>query len=86
MNAKKILTGLLLLTLPAFCSAWPVSYKEVSAPCSAEQAQRLPKALSAGILKEIQAGYGAPAAAALAEKKEMVSALVCRLKACSLET
>lgn len=87
MNAtSKSLTGLLLLTIPAFCYAGPVSYKEASAPWSAEQAQRLPKALTAEVLKEIQAADGAPAAAALAEKKEKVSALVGRLKACSLKT
>lgn len=86
MNAMtKTLTGLLLLTTPAFCSAGPVSYNEAAAPWSAEQAQRLPKALTAEILKELQAANGAPAAAALAEKKEKVSALVGRLKACSLK-
>ncbi len=86
MNAiQKVLIALLLLTIPAFCFAGPVSYSEASAPWSVEQAQRLPKALTAEILKEIQAANGAPAAAALAEKKEKVSALVGRLKACSLK-
>lgn len=86
MNAtQKTLAGLFLLTIPAFCSAGPVSYKEASSPWSAEQAQRLPKALTLEVLKEFQLGNGAPAAAALAEKKEKVAALVGRLKACSLK-
>ena len=71
--------------MPAFCSAGPVSYKEASAPWSAEQAQRLPKALTDEVLKAIQAGYGAPAAAGLAEKKEKVFSLVGRFKTCSLK-
>ena len=64
--------------------AGPVVYKEAAAPWSAEQAVKLPPAITADFLKGVNRDMGPAAAARLAEKKEKVSALVKRFKDCSL--
>jgi hypothetical protein len=87
MNDKKIMlsAALAILTAPyAFALDLPALYKEASALWSAEQAVRLPSALTTGTLTAISNNYGAAAGKELALKKEMVSALVNRFKTCEL--
>lgn len=65
--------------------AGPLVYKQAAAPWSAEQALRIPPAITPEFLKEVQALHGGAAAAGLADKKAKVSALTERFKACALK-
>ncbi|HCC47227.1 MAG TPA: hypothetical protein DEQ38_03795 [Elusimicrobia bacterium] len=66
--------------------AGPLVYKQAAAPWSAEQALKLPPAITPEFLKEVQALHGGAAAEGLADKKEKVSSLTARFKACALKT
>lgn len=57
---------------------------EAAAPWSAEQAVKIPPAITIGFLKEVANARGAEAAARLSEKKDKVSALLERYKTCAL--
>ena len=85
ISLKKILvsTSLALLgAAPAY--AGELVYREAASPWSAEQAVKLPSAMTADFLKGVEKAFGAPAAAGLAEKKEKVSGLIKRFKVCAL--
>ena len=60
------------------------SYNEAAGRWTAQQALNLPKAITPAYLKEVEAAAGPSQAAALAEKKAKVSALLERFKTCSL--
>ncbi len=60
------------------------AYREAAAPWTAEQAVKLPPAMSADFLIGVEKEFGASAAAGLAEKKEKVSGLVKRFGVCAL--
>ncbi|MBI4351313.1 MAG: hypothetical protein HY550_07735 [Elusimicrobia bacterium] len=77
-----IAAALAFWAAPLFAA--PVSYREAAAPWSAEQAARLTPALTAEFLKEVKKGIGPAEAAALAEKRTKVSALLARFRDCSL--
>lgn len=87
LSRKNILIAAALATACAspLC-AGPLVYKQAAAPWSAEQALKLPPAITPEFLKEVQALHGGAAAAGLADKKEKVSALTARFKACALKT
>ncbi|MCX5793113.1 MAG: hypothetical protein NTY45_12990 [Elusimicrobia bacterium] len=73
-----VLTG----TAPAFAGG--LAYPEAAAPWSAEQAVKMPPAITPDFLKGVAGEFGATAAAGLAEKKEKVAEIVKHLKACAL--
>jgi len=78
-----VLTALVLSwAAPVFAVA-PV-YSEAAGRWSSAQAVKLPPAITADFLKEVAVSRGAAEAAALAGKKEKVSALLERFKTCSL--
>ncbi len=79
-----MLAGALALNWAAPLFAGPALYREAAAPWSAEQAAKLPPAITAEFLKDVNKDFGPAAAAGLAEKKEKVSALVKKIKECSL--
>lgn len=86
LSLKNILLAAALATAcasPLF--AGPLVYKQAAAPWSAEQALRIPPAITPEFLREVQALHGGAAAAGLADKKEKVSALTERFKACALK-
>lgn len=74
--------ALALWAAPAF--AVPAAYNEAAGRWTAEQALRLPKAITPAYLKEVETVVGPKEAAALAEKKAKVSSLLERFKTCSL--
>lgn len=59
-------------------------YAEAAAPWTAQQALKLPRAMTTGFIKEVEVSVGKKEAAALAEKKARVAALLGRFKSCSL--
>lgn len=83
---KIILAAALAASIASRSSAADIAalYKEAVSSWTAEQAVRLPPALTGEILKAFEQNYGAPAAKELAGKKEKVSALVVRLGTCGL--
>ena len=86
MNLSKniFLIAALALNGAAPLFAGPVAYREAAAPWSAEQAAKITPAITADFLKEVTKDFGSSQAAALAEKKEKVSALLGRFTDCSL--
>lgn len=72
----------LLAALPA--AAAPLTYKAAAAPWDQAGAATLPRAITPDFLKAVGAAEGPAAAAALAEKKARVEALLARYVACSL--
>lgn len=86
MNLSKniFLSAALALNGAAPLFAGPVAYREAAAPWSAEQAAKITPAITADFLKEVKKDFGAAEAAALAEKREKVSALLGRFRDCSL--
>lgn len=64
--------------------AGPVTYREAAALWTGRQAVELTPELTPAFLKEVKAERGPAAAAALAEKRDKVAALVERFKACAL--
>ena len=75
-------TALAFPASPLFCA--PLAYREAAAPWSAEQAIKLPPAITQDFLKDVKNGVGPAAAEGLSDKKEKVSALVKRFKSCAL--
>ena len=87
LSRKNILIGAALLlswTAPLFAA--PALYSAAAARWSAEQAVKLPPALTPAFLREVESSYGKAAAAALAEKKEKVGALLGRFGDCALDS
>ncbi|MDD5209499.1 MAG: hypothetical protein PHV36_08935 [Elusimicrobiales bacterium] len=79
-----LIAGALALNWAAPLFAGPALYGEAAAPWSAEQAAKLPPAITADFLKEVKKDFGTAAADGLAEKKNRVSALLNKFKDCSL--
>ena len=85
ISLKKILVSASLALIGAApASAGELVYREAASPWSAEQALKLPSAMTADYLKGVEKAFGAPAAAGLAEKKEKVYGLIKRFKVCAL--
>lgn len=82
-NNIYISAALFFICAPALF-AGPVTYREAAALWNGRQAVELTLELTPAFLKEVKAERGPAAAAALAEKRERVSALVERFKACAL--
>jgi hypothetical protein len=76
-----IAAALALWAAPVFAAP---GYNEAAGRWTAEQALRLPKAITPAYLKEVETSVGAREAAVLAEKKAKVSALLERYKTCAL--
>ncbi len=86
LSRKNILIGTaLLLSWAAPLLAAPALYSSAAARWSAEQAVKLPPAITPAFIKEVELSYGKAAAAALAEKKEKVGALLDRFGGCALD-
>ena len=83
-NHKNILLSAALTMLAAPVFAGEVAYKEAAARWSAEQAVRIPPALTAEVIKKFKIEQGTAAAAALSEKKAAVTGLVNRFQTCDL--
>jgi len=75
----------LLLSWTAPLLAAPALYKAAAARWSVEHAVKLPPAITPSFIKEVESSYGKAAAAALAEKKEKVGALLGRFGGCALD-
>ncbi len=84
LNHKNILLSAALAILAAPVFAGDIDYKEAAARWSAEQAVRIPPALTAEVIKKFKIEQGAAAAAALSDKKAAVTGLVNRFKTCDL--
>lgn len=86
MNLRKniLINAALALGWAAPLFAGPAVYGEAAAPWSSGQAAKLIPAITADFLREVKKDIGPSQAAALAEKKEKVSALLGRFKDCSL--
>ncbi len=86
MKTRKniLVAAALALNLAAPLFAGPALYREAAAPWSAEQAAKLPPAITADFLKEVKKDLGPAAADGLAEKKNKVAALLNKFKDCSL--
>lgn len=76
-------TALLLTGAAPLFAGGPV-YREAAAPWSAEQAVKLPPALTPDFLKGVEKDFGSGAAAELSVKKEKVEGLLKRFKICGL--
>lgn len=85
INRKNIFAAAALaLAWAAPLFAGPVIYPEAAAPWTAEQAVRIPPAITPAFLREVANARGSEAAARLSEKKERVSALLERYETCAL--
>lgn len=78
-----ITAALALACAPSLFAGAP-SYNEAAGRWTAQQALSLPGAITPAYLKEVEAAAGPARAAALAEKKTKVSALLARFKTCAL--
>ncbi|MEI7529408.1 MAG: hypothetical protein WCK76_10740 [Elusimicrobiota bacterium] len=81
--------AILVYAALALAAAAPVvagqpGYREAAAPWSAEQAVKIPPALTPEFLKGVAAEFGPAAAEGLAGKKDKVAELIKHLKACAL--
>lgn len=87
MNLRKnlFLSAALALNGAAPLFAGPAVYREAAAPWSAGQAAKMVPAITSDFLREVKKDIGAAEAAALAEKREKVSALLGRFRDCSLD-
>ncbi len=88
MLSRKTLLVSAALSLAGSAPGFAVElvYREAAAPWSVEQAVKLPPAITSDFLEGVEKEFGASAAAGLAGKKEKVSGLVKRFKACALNT
>jgi hypothetical protein len=82
---KNVLFAAALAVLaPASVFSGPFTYKEASAPWSSEAAAKLVPRITPDFLKGVEKDFGPGPASALSEKKDEVSALLKRFKACEL--
>ncbi len=86
LSRKNILACVaLVLSWTAPLLAAPALYPSAAARWSAEQAVKLSPAITPAFIKEVESSYGKAAAAALAEKKKKVGALLERFGGCALD-
>lgn len=78
-----VTAALVLACAPSLFAGAP-AYSEAAGRWTARQALNLPKAITPAYLKEVELAVGPKEAAALAEKKARVSALLERFKTCAL--